>query len=62
MEEHELLRCVTWRSSAASNHEASFYEAQSPVEIGRSTRSRQPVAGDLMEPNHRFDRHERAEW
>jgi len=62
MEEHELLRRAALAVVRSIDHEASFYEAQSPVEDWALGALELSVAGDLNGAESLLDRYEGAEW
>ena len=62
MEGHELLRRAAIAVVRSIDHEASFYEAQSPVEDWALDALEATVAGDLRGAESLLDRYERAEW
>ena len=62
MEGHKLLRRVALAVIRSIDHEASYYEAQSPVEDWALDALEAAVAGDLTEAQSLLDRYERAEW
>ncbi len=62
MEEHELLRRAALAVVRSIDHEASFYEAQSPVEDWALDALEAAVAGDLDRAASLLDRYENAEW
>lgn len=62
MNEHELLRRAALAVVRSIDHEASFYEAQSPVEDWALDALEAAVAGDLDSAISLLDRHGRAEW
>lgn len=62
MEEHELLRRAALAVVRSIDHEASFYEAQSPVEDWALGALEAAVAGDLNQAARLLDRYEYAEW
>ena len=61
-EENELLRRAALAVVRSVDHEASFYEAQSPVEDWALGALEAAVAGDLNQAASLLDRYERAEW
>jgi hypothetical protein len=61
MEEHELLRRAALAVVRSIDREASFYEAQSPVEGWALDALEAAVAGDLKQAESLLDRYERAE-
>ena len=62
MEGHELLRRAALAVVRSIDHEASYYEAQSPVEDWALDALEAAVAGDLKEAVSLLDRYERADW
>ena len=62
MDEHELLRRATLAVVRNVDHEASFYEAQSPVEDWALGALDAAVTGDLVTASSLLERYERAEW
>ena len=62
MEEHELLRRAALAVVRSIDHEASFYEAQSPVEDWALDALELSVVGDLNGAESLLDRYERADW
>ena len=65
MEEHtsaEVLRRAALAVDRSIDHEASFYEAQSPVEDWALDALEAAVAGDLDRATSLLGRYERAEW
>lgn len=62
MNEHEVLRRAARAVVRSIDHEASFYEAQSPVEDWALDALDAAVAGDLDRAASLLDRYERAEW
>ncbi len=62
MEKHELLRRAALAVLRSVDHEASFYEAQSPVEDWALDALEAAVTGDLDRAESLLDRYERAEW
>jgi len=62
MEGHELLRRAALAVVRSVDHEASFYEAQSPVEDWALDALEAAVAGNLSGAESLLDRYERAEW
>lgn len=62
MDEHELLRRAALAVVRSIDHEASFYEAQSPVEDWALDALQAAVAGDLDGAASLLDRYERVEW
>jgi hypothetical protein len=62
MEEHELLRRAALAVVRSVDHEASFYEAQSPVEDWALDALQAAVAGDVDGAASLLDRFECAEW
>lgn len=65
MEEHtsaEVLRRAALAVVRSVDHEASFYEAQSPVEDWALDALEAAVAGDLDRATSLLDSYERAEW
>lgn len=65
MEEHtsaEVLRRAALAVGSSIDHEASFYEAQSPVEDWALDALEAAVAGDLDRAASLLDRYESAEW
>ena len=62
MDEHELLRRAALAVVRSVDHEASFYEAQSPVEDWALDALQASVAGDVDGAASLLDRYERAEW
>jgi hypothetical protein len=62
MEEHELLRRAALAVVRSIDHEASYYEAQSPAEDWALDALEAAVAGELSEAQSLLDRYECAEW
>jgi len=62
MEEHSLLRRAALAVVRSIDHEASFYEAQSPVEDWALDALEAAVAGELDGAASLLDRYEHAEW
>ncbi|MBI2766240.1 MAG: hypothetical protein HYX53_10055 [Chloroflexi bacterium] len=62
MEEHELLRRAALAVVRSIDHEASFYDAQSPVEDWALDALEAAVAGDPDRAAFLLDRYEHAEW
>ncbi len=62
MEGHEVLRRAALAAVRSIDHEASYYEAQSPVEDWALGALEAAVAGDLREAESLLDRYERAGW
>jgi hypothetical protein len=62
MEEHELLRRAAVAVVRSIDHEASFYEAQSPVEDWALDALGAAIGGDLSGAESLLDRYERAGW
>jgi hypothetical protein len=62
MEEHELLLRAALAVVRSIDHEASHYEAQSPVEDWALDALEAAVAGDRREAQSLLDRYERADW
>ncbi len=62
MEGHELLRRTALAVVRSIDHEASYYEAQSPVEDWALGALAAAVAGDLRGAKSLLDRYEGAEW
>lgn len=62
MDEHQLLHRAALAVVRAVDHEASFYEAQSPVEDWALGALEAAVAGDLVTASSLLDRYECAEW
>ncbi|NJD65713.1 MAG: hypothetical protein FIB00_10795 [Chloroflexi bacterium] len=62
MDEHELLRRAALAVVRSVDHEASFYEAQSPVEDWALDALAAAAAGDLDRAASLLDRYECAEW
>ena len=65
MEEHtsaEVLRRAALAGVRSVDHEASFYEAQSPVEDWALDALDAAVTGDLNGAASLLERYERAEW
>ena len=58
----EVLRRAALAVVPSIDHEASFYEAQSPVEDWALEALEAAVAGDLNGAASLLDRYERAEW
>ena len=58
----EVLRCAALAVVRSVDHEASFYEAQSPVEDWALDALEAAVAGDLDSAASLLERFERAEW
>ncbi len=61
-EENELLRRAALAVVRSVDHEASFYEAQSPVEDWALGALELSVAGDLNGAASLLDRYEGAQW
>ncbi len=61
-EENELLRRAALAVVRSVDHEASFYEAQSPVEDWALAALEAAVAGDLKGAASLLDCYERADW
>jgi hypothetical protein len=62
MEEHEPLRRAALAVVRGIDHEASFYEAQSPVEDWALDALEAALTGDLDRASSLLDRYERAGW
>jgi hypothetical protein len=62
MNEHELLRRAALAVVHSIDYEASFYEAQSPVEDWALDALDAAVTGDLDGAASLLDRYEEAEW
>ena len=62
MEEHELLRRAALAVVRSIDHEASYYEAQSPVEDWALDALEAAVGGDLNGAESLLDRYEPADW
>ncbi|MCK6563618.1 MAG: hypothetical protein L6Q80_02580 [Dehalococcoidia bacterium] len=62
MEEHELLRRAALAVVRSIDHEASFYEAQSPVEDWALDALEAAVASDLDKAASLLGRYESAGW
>ncbi|MBE7518413.1 MAG: hypothetical protein HS107_04120 [Thermoflexaceae bacterium] len=62
MDEHELLRRAALAVVRSVDHEASFYEAQSPVEDWALGALEAAVASDLNGAESLLERYEGAEW
>jgi hypothetical protein len=62
MEEHALLRRAALAVVRSVDHEASLYEAQSPVEDWALDALEAAVAGDLAKAASLLGRYEHAEW
>ncbi len=62
MEGHELLRRAALAVVRSIDHEANFYEAQSPVEDWALDALGAAIAGDLNGAESLLDRYERAGW
>ncbi len=62
MEGHELLRRAALAVVRSVDHEASFYEAQSPVEDWALGALEAAVTGDLDRAASLLDRYEGADW
>lgn len=58
----EVLHRAALAVVRSIDHEASFYEAQSPVEDWALDALEAAVAGDLDRASSLLDRHESAEW
>jgi hypothetical protein len=62
MTEHELLRRAALSAVRSIDHEAGFYEAQTPVEDWALDALQAAVAGDPDRAASLLDRYEGAEW
>ncbi len=62
MDEHELLRRAALAVVHSVDHEASFYEAQSPVEDWALDALAAAAGGDLDRAASLLDRYECADW
>lgn len=62
MEDHELLHRAALAVVRSVDHEASFYEAQSPVEDWALDALEAAVTGDLDCAASLLDRYECTEW
>jgi peptidyl-tRNA hydrolase len=62
MDEHELLRRAALAVVRSVDHEASFYEAQSPVEDWALDALEAAILGNVSEAETLLGRYEHAEW
>lgn len=62
MNEHQILRRAAQAVVRAADYEASFYDAQSPVEDWALDALQAAVSGDIAKATALLDRYENAEW
>lgn len=62
MNEHQILRRAAQAVVRAADYEASFYDAQSPVEDWALDAFQAAVSGDIAKATALLDRYENAEW
>ncbi len=62
MSDDEVLRRAAHAVVRAIDYEASFYDAQSPVEDWALDALQAAVSGDITEATALLDRYENAEW
>ena len=62
MNDHEVLRRAAQAAVRATDYEASFYDAQSPVEDWALDALQAALSGDIAKTTALLDRYENAEW
>lgn len=62
MNDHEVLRRAAQAVVRATDYEASFYDAQSPVEDWALDALQAAMSGDIAKATAHLDRYEDADW
>ncbi len=62
MKEHDVLRRAALAVVRSTDYEATFHEAQSPVDDWALAALHAAVTGNLREAEILLDRYERADW
>lgn len=62
MNDHQILRRAAQAAVRATDYEASFYDAQSPVEDWALDALQAAVSSDIAKATALLDRYENAEW